>query len=381
MMRIEGPMFGLVAGAFGVAAWLAGRKRTAWGVRLAGGSGFWAGAALFFLILAAYHAWRLWYFGDPLPNTYHAKATGPLLERWRAGIAYLGDTALHVLAPMLFVLIGSWGVVVGRAAFTPIGAEHAATSAPSARLAHLPPIALLFFAACLGAQVFFAFWVGGDWMGYARFVMPMVPMLALLAGDGAARVFAAAGGPSACLRSLRRAAASLIVAVAVAGAAWAIARAEPVMRASRGGYLAQRISALGEWIDADARRRGLPDATVALEEMGLIPWHAPDLRFIDLYGLVTREVARLEGGLHQKRAAAAWMLDQRPEYVVILALPQPQPDVATMVGVYPASQDVLADPRFAASYLPMRREERGTPQFGRLDMIAFVRRDLVEGGR
>lgn len=107
---------------------------------------------------------RLWYYGDPLPNTYYLKVAGaPLSARLARGMrVLLGIGVLHLLVPV--ALAG--GYVVTRAR------QHAA-----ARAIYL--LAALFLAACA-----YCAYVGGDaWdsMLYAnRYVTPAMPLLLIL---------------------------------------------------------------------------------------------------------------------------------------------------------------------------------------------------------
>lgn len=389
MMRIEGPMFGLALGAWGGAAWWRVRRGAGAGSGsggrttdpMPGWRGFVAGAAGFVVVLAAYHAWRVWYFGELLPNTYHAKATGPLLERWRLGTAYLARTlTTDLLAPTL-VLAGGWAAWGWARWLRGAGAAPgSAQSGAGDDALMLPPAGRRLIGGAVALQAFFAWWVGGDWMGYARFLMPVVPLVALLAAEAIARggrnaVAACAGGGG------RRDARDVVLTAAALAAALGLVvgtlRSEPMMRALRSGSLTDPIAALGQWLHDDARRRhpgaDPMDISVAAEEMGLLPWHS-GLRFLDMLGLVTREIGRREGGLHEK-FDAAWILGQRPDYIVILAAPQEEGfDAATLRGAFPSSQQMIDQPDFAPVYELRRRQSRGTPLFGRVDMLVFARR-------
>lgn len=113
----------------------------------------WALPAL--AVYAAWFAWRFWYYGLPLPSTYYAKALIPkLLPRRGAEYVWasLRDSGLVVVLPAI-------GLLLWR------------------RRGELVPVILFV----LGHLVYVAR-VGGDWMPFDRFVLPVVPLaLALIA--------------------------------------------------------------------------------------------------------------------------------------------------------------------------------------------------------
>ncbi len=94
--------------------------------------------------------WRCWcYYGLPLPSTYYAKALIPIVSRasgWNYAHEELTATGVMVMVPFLFLL------------------AH--------RLAR-PVWMLLFFAA---GHIAYVIRVGGDWMPFARFFIPIVPI-------------------------------------------------------------------------------------------------------------------------------------------------------------------------------------------------------------
>jgi hypothetical protein len=62
------------------------------------------GVGILVVFLGLQTLFRLWYFGDALPNTYYLKMTGyPLLLRWTRGLAVTWDFIWHVSLP-LFLL-------------------------------------------------------------------------------------------------------------------------------------------------------------------------------------------------------------------------------------------------------------------------------------
>lgn len=97
--------------------------------------------------------WRWWYYGLPLPSTYYAKALFHVMDK-EAGWNYAGEelaaTGVLVMVPFLILLL------------------H--------RLAR-PVWLLVFYAAGHTAYVIR---VGGDWMPFSRFFVPIVPIVYVL---------------------------------------------------------------------------------------------------------------------------------------------------------------------------------------------------------
>lgn len=115
-------------------------------------------AVPFALLYAPYFVWRVSYYGDLLPNTFYAK-TGARMEVVRRGGRYLADFA-RTLGPALFLFVlkpayGSW--------------------------LRRPDRVILAVAVPYAAYVAL---VGGDYMAYSRFLVPLVPIFVALVADG-----------------------------------------------------------------------------------------------------------------------------------------------------------------------------------------------------
>lgn len=120
-----------------------------------------------FLIFVVLLVWRVIYFGDLLPNPYYAKASGSdffgALNPFGAGWSYILN-GLQASGLMLAVPLFVFAFAV---AFNRL---------------------LLAFLAVLGAHIMFILWAGGDWMGQFRFLMPVIPMIAVLAALGISKI-------------------------------------------------------------------------------------------------------------------------------------------------------------------------------------------------
>lgn len=115
---------------------------------------------VFFLPFLAYNIWRILYFGNWLPNTFYAKATGAALNQIKKGGLYLFDFSLAYLLPLVPLVL----YLVVRRKQT-VADER-----------HFKIVALLF----VGAFMLYILLVGGDYMAMYRFFVPLLPLLYLL---------------------------------------------------------------------------------------------------------------------------------------------------------------------------------------------------------
>ncbi len=140
-----------------------------------------ASLCLAFALLAG---WRYFYFGSAVPQPVQAKVGGDLLDELDAGASYL---LLQIRSMTLVVILF----------LTISGLVRALARRADERVA----FALLFLGGFAAAQCAFILFSGGDWMSGARFLVPVIPLLAVSAllgldlmfpGGGRARAFALA---------------------------------------------------------------------------------------------------------------------------------------------------------------------------------------------
>jgi len=116
------------------------------------------------VVYLPYFAWKWWYYGYPLPNTFYAKsAVAPYLGQ---GLLYLW---LFFRCYSGLALGAALVVVAALACRGRPGEEDAGRGADA-----LPQLTLAF----AGGYLAFVAWVGGDFM-FGRFVMPVAPALYL----------------------------------------------------------------------------------------------------------------------------------------------------------------------------------------------------------
>jgi hypothetical protein len=104
------------------------------------------------LVVAAWLAWKLAYYGDVVPNTFYVKAAGPLMERVLPGAAYVGLFAWsYLLWPVLLL-----------------------ASVRAKAIVATPALLGLLLAVLL--SLVYVVLVGGDFMEF-RFLVPLLPLL------------------------------------------------------------------------------------------------------------------------------------------------------------------------------------------------------------
>jgi hypothetical protein len=216
--------------------------------------------------LAALIVFRQLYFGDPLPNTYYAKASNAnpfrLLNPASGGWKYVAEAAVGCgwtigLLPMMVLI-----------------------AAPK-RWSPFIPAALLVIA----AQLFFVVSVGGDWMREFRFLAPIVPAVSLLIGIGLARVAEA-------LRTAGIATARATVALCILVAAFIICPQlhRLIAFAHHPTTPMPTVAAIGNYFKMLGQRAGVEDPTLLHHDAGGTSFVA-GIRLIDLAGLCDRTIA------------------------------------------------------------------------------------------
>lgn len=282
----------------------------------------------------------VWYDGELVPNTYFAKAGG-----------LYGVTAADYLRR--FAWHHAAGAIAGLGLFVFVARQSAAWRAA------LPALAVALYAALI------IFKTGADWMPGFRLLVPFVPVYAALATLGLAalsdRLFAAAAPP-------RRVAAAASAGVALLAAllVWeAPVRREYYVHSSvrNQGYLAgHRL--LAEWL----LQNGAPGQTVALMDIGLIGYTCIDMSVLDITGLTDRTIARSPGGFLDKRFDPNYVLDRRPEFVVLVLRDNPTAPGAEGLNLWTGIEaSLFTHPGFARAYL---RPRPGTTTAGELERLA-----------
>jgi hypothetical protein len=244
-------------------------------------------AGSFLALFAPYWAWRWWYFGWPFPNTFYVKAGGAPSPDYARRML---ENGLH------YVWQWAWQ---SRALFA--APLLVAAFWRGARFAGL--VVML-----AGVYLLYTVSVGGDFMGLWRFVMPLVVVAALAAALGLAQL-------ARRIPHWRAAAIGIFVAGAFAVSQVPVTRDALVPRADRGidrpGYLAVYAhdrGLIGKALAPHIR----PEDTSVFGGAGVQPYYAR-LRGVDVFGLVSEEIAHEEPPTNPRAGHQKWA---RPERVL-----------------------------------------------------------------
>jgi arabinofuranosyltransferase len=275
-----------------------------------------------------YHVWRLVYFGQLMPNTFIAKATGGTLQgRLAAGVSYCS---------------GWFGLVGGAVALAVVA--FALLRAPRIGRRHLEWVLdrPLVTAACVLVAVKLALvtWGGGDWMPGWRMLLPITPIVLFLV----ARLLVQLVDRGIPWRPTGLAAVALALGLVMEGrgALLGLVDRDGIPNDAGGFKKVPRANL----VVADLLERGFagnPDE-VALGEVGIIPFEAMQVRFLDMFGLVDRDMARQPGHMHA-RVHAAHLVERAPVAVVFAHLHEQPP-----FGPYQYGAELLPSPAFHAAY-------------------------------
>jgi len=241
----------------------------------------------FVLLVGAHLGLRRAYYGEWLPNTFHAKVGGASAALVERGLEYLslfarenGGLALYAL-PLLAALWrrdAAWWRVLA--------------------------------ALCVLAGAVVA--VGGDGLPMYRFAVPLVALWSLLAGTLVADL---ARWRPRVTRPLAGALAATAVALVASG--------PPEDSVQRRRFVAQRDyevpawSATGRWLRANAR----PGESVACVPIGAVGYYS-GLPLVDMLGLTDAPIARVgapagAGWAGHERRDGPYVLGRRPTYLLL----------------------------------------------------------------
>jgi hypothetical protein len=273
------------------------------------------------VLLAPWLVWKGVYYGDLLPNTWYVKASDPSGWRLAAGVRYLG----------------------GFLATPPFALAWAMAGALRAGLARRLTRGQAFALTALALHAAWIVYVGGDQMPLHRLLVPVLPLSCWLAFAlwrpdlerlGARSRLAVAGGVSLAL-------ALQLVWPHVSGAH---RNATSFVGTAVGRYIA---------------RAWRPGSLVALNTAGSTPYHAPDLRYLDMLGLNDAHIARRPMGPLRlpgqrlpghARGDGAYVLAQRPDYLIL----GPAAGVPASNPWFLSDLEIAEDPAFVREYAPRR---------------------------
>jgi hypothetical protein len=271
------------------------------------------------LPLAAYVAWRLDAFADPLPNSFYQKTGGGYWQHVR-GAGYVVFFALFFLLPLLpLPVLLAWEKGHPRARTLARPGNWLRWAHANEGLALCIVLSLVYLA--------YNVYVGGDYMPLYRFLVPVLPCVYLLLAPVIDGLWSAVRGT----RHKER----LLAGIVLVAAAGTLVHSTPLEKSfyrkatwQLGNY---RGVELDRWYNArfaligrffEERRRGDAES-LATRSIGLIGWHAEHLAIHDLSGLTDRHIAHVEARSTPQGWAGheKWDLDysfaRLPTYVML----------------------------------------------------------------
>jgi hypothetical protein len=319
LARPEGVLFVIVAVVFRV-----------WNLRERGGS--WdsmdALRALAFLSLVfPYLLWRLWYYGDVLPNTVYAKSMGLHLRGPLEGLYYAYQSVreiggfLFVALPIGLALTYAWDSLIVR-------------------------FCLLGVVAYGGALIM----GGGDFMPMQRLLVHVLPLVYLLIHAGIVQLQR--------LWPPRLAYGAAIALIAgQAGFLVATSLAHRVVDRTGDSALASDDALLARYVAAQVQ----PGDIVAVMDAGRIADALPlEIRIVDMVGLtdvhVARRAPRFPNGLFGRgdgfgKWDVDYVLSLKPRFVQVHLLQSEAP--GAWLTNFTGTTLLLNDPRFETAYRPV----------------------------
>jgi len=229
------------------------------------------------LLVGGHTLWRLHVYGDLMPNTSYAKLAGNPVDRVLSGLFYVAKS----------LIVPPFSLPVAAAA------TAIAWFGPARRNA-------LLLGAGIAVYVAYIVWTGGDHMAHHRFLVPILPLAAILA--------------ALAIEGLRRKRAF----------AWGLAVAAllqfllPPMDRDPAAWL-------GELVGRHIARAWPSGSLIALHTAGSTPYFNRDKRFIDMLGLTDRHIARRDVGdpilrwqeiPGHAKGDGAYVLARKPDFVI-----------------------------------------------------------------
>lgn len=228
--------------------------------------------------------WRYLMYQDLLPAPVYAKRSA-LRDQIAAGVGRLSPLLREWSVALAMLAVGVVGYLVGA-------------------WARRWEIALM--AALVGAYTAFVLVAGGDWMPMFRYLVPVMPVAALLiAGGSVALVERVAGGLPVVARGLI--AAALVAAPLVQMGLWTEQRREEAITSALSTWGSPKL--LGEYLAA------VDDGSisVAVIDAGAIAYYG-GVPTIDLYGLNNQYIAHLPG-IFGYRVDPDYVFAAAPSYI------------------------------------------------------------------
>jgi hypothetical protein len=255
--------------------------------------------ALFAALYLPYWLWRFDYYGYPLPNTFYAKTGGGLAHLVR-GLRY---EARYVLLNPVVALLSVWGLAGLSTSWGGLRRSGDASRGAFGTISLVVVVGYLLYVAS----------VGGDFKSTFRFLIPVMPLWALLLDGFVSRRLA--HGRVSQEASHRRAVAWTLAAIALNTLVvlprtleWVGERAWDLKRRTAAGSMLAEYARAGD--------------TLAIHSAGIIPYYS-GLYTIDMWGLNDLHIGHRKmpdmGRSHligHEKSDPGYVFDRRPTYYI-----------------------------------------------------------------
>lgn len=335
----------------------------------------------FAAIYVPYFAWRFNYYGQLLPNTFYAKV-GSGIQQYLRGARYLLN---YVRGYGFFVFLLALPLLIKK---------------DRGKWLDL----LLLQMICYLAYVVY---IGGDGLGFSRFIVPVTPPIYLLVQEGIVEMdrWARQRVPTAArwklaipmilflaLSFLFTGRQTLLVLPFREAQRWYEPQSELYFPGTGGdhsylwfdNYFVDRLTIAARWLEANAP----PDAVVASTPAGAIGYYM-DLRVIDMLGLNdfhiahVKDVAMGTSRAGHEKGDGKYVLSRSPDYILmgnVAVLPRPLTEAEMAQKLVRKSEnEIWADPDFHKRYelVSVKLSDQGVFRY-----FTFYRlkQDAVKGG-
>jgi arabinofuranosyltransferase len=247
--------------------------------------------SVFFIVFIPYFLWRYNYFGELLPNTFHAKVGGYFFERFKVGENYV-RSYLNIFRLQILLLIPIIQFFRGK-------------------LSNLEKT--LFF--CILITFLYIGYTGKDWIPQFRFIEPIIPLITLLIYTSATKLIMGLKYKILLDKNIFRFLLALVFAYFASGMISLnnIGKIhEHVIMRTKGYEYAHKE--LARWLEVNSK----PDAKIAMMDVGIVKYYSQRY-VIDITGLTDKFIAKSKGGLLDKDYNPSYILDKNPDYIVLVS--------------------------------------------------------------
>lgn len=329
----------------------------------------------YILLYLIYFSWHYYYYGKPFPNSFYAKATGDIQKQVSAGIIY---SIKFVLANGSILFLFIIFALLKNKSKTKITTLHSSSNINNDNVIvengrdRSPQWYIL---GVIIGYIFFIVYCGGDWMGFHRFFVPILPLIYLLIQEGAKNILVNSSTPK-LPNSLNLKLLNLKLFKLFIYFIFIIVILVDLFIETKETYMMRYLVKNKQWIDpyfecANWMRENLPKgSTLAAEEAGVIPY-ITNFKFIDMFGLVDAHIAQMPGGVFEK-IDNDYILNRKPDYILLHTHIDNNGEIKRE-GFYIAGRDMLQRQKFWDNYESIQKFIRGKEPFPVNYIVLFKR--------